>query len=72
MSIRSNLFKFLVVESVLSRIYVLDQSQRFEDSYAITQEFREWLLDPTFDLRSPDSWASPFCVLCCLLFDAIF
>ena len=55
MSIRPNLFKFLVVESVLSRIYVLDQSQRFEDSYAITQEFREWLLDPTFNLRSPDS-----------------
>ena len=55
MSVRPNFFKVLVVKSVLSRISVLDKTQRFEDSYAITQEFREWLLDPSLDLKSPDS-----------------
>ena len=55
MSVRSNFFKVLIVKSVLSRISCLDQSQRFEDSYAITQEFREWLLDPSLDLKTPDS-----------------
>ena len=30
----------------MQRIAILDQLQRYEDSYAIMQEFREWLLDP--------------------------
>ena len=55
MSVRPNFFKVLIVKSVLLRISFLDQSQRFEDSYAITQEFREWLLDPSLDLKPPDS-----------------
>ena len=35
-----------VVTDVMLRIAALDQAQRYEDSYALTQEFREWLLDP--------------------------
>jgi len=35
-----------VVSDVMRRIAALDQEQRYEDSYALTQEFREWLLDP--------------------------
>ena len=27
-----------------SRVAVLDSHERYEDSYAITQEFREWLI----------------------------
>ena len=27
-----------------SRIAVLDSTERYEDSYALTQEFREWIL----------------------------
>ena len=26
-----------------TRIAVLDQTERYEDSYALTQEFREWI-----------------------------
>ena len=55
MSVRPNFFKVLAVKSVLLRISFLDQSQRFEDSYAITQEFREWLLDPFLALKPPES-----------------
>ena len=35
-----------VLSYVLNRIAELDQAQRYEDSYVLTQEFREWLLDP--------------------------
>ena len=35
-----------VLSYVLTRIAELDQAQRYEDSYVLTQEFREWLLDP--------------------------
>ena len=35
-----------IVSNVMQRIAALDQEQRYEDSYALTQEFREWLLDP--------------------------
>ena len=35
-----------VLSYVLNRIAELDQAQRYEDSYVLTQEFREWLFDP--------------------------
>ena len=45
MSIEADFFKAQVLSHVLKRIAELDQVQRYEDSYAMTQEFREWLLD---------------------------
>ena len=44
--VEMNVFRIKVLSFVLSRIAELDQVQRYEDSYALTQEFREWLLDP--------------------------
>jgi hypothetical protein len=46
MSIDADSIKAQVVIEVMQRITALDQAQRYEDSYALTQEFREWLLDP--------------------------
>ncbi|QNI88534.1 hypothetical protein [Synechococcus sp. ROS8604] len=46
MSTHTNSVKAQITRSMVQRIASLDQSQRYEDSYAITQEFREWLLDP--------------------------
>ena len=46
MSIETDAIKAQVVSGVIQRIIALDQEQRYEDSYALTQEFREWLLDP--------------------------
>ena len=46
MSSEAEFIKIQVVNEVMHRIAVLDQLQRYEDSYALTQEFREWLLDP--------------------------
>ena len=46
MSIEADYIKAQVLSHVLNRIAALDQAQRYEDSYALTQEFREWLLDP--------------------------
>lgn len=46
MMVEMNVFRTKVLSFVLSRIAELDQVQRYEDSYALTQEFREWLLDP--------------------------
>ena len=46
MSSEAEFIKIQVVNEVIHRIAVLDQVQRYEDSYALTQEFREWLLDP--------------------------
>ena len=46
MSIEADSIKAQVVSEVMHRITVLDQVQRYEESYALTQEFREWLLDP--------------------------
>ena len=46
MSIESDSIRAQVVSDVMHRIVVLDQAQRYEDSYALTQEFKEWLLDP--------------------------
>ena len=46
MSSEAEFVKTQVVNEVMHRIAVLDQVQRYEESYALTQEFREWLLDP--------------------------
>ena len=46
MSIEADFIKAKVLSHVLNRIAELDQVRRYEDSYAMTQEFREWLLDP--------------------------
>lgn len=46
MSTEANAIRAQVVIDVMLRIAAFDQEQRYEDSYALTQEFREWLLDP--------------------------
>ena len=46
MSIETDAIKAQVVSEVIQRITALDQEQRYEESYALTQGFREWLLDP--------------------------
>ena len=46
MSTEADSIKAQVVSEVMQRITALDQEQRYEESYALTQEFREWLLDP--------------------------
>ena len=46
MSLEADFIKVQVLSHVLNRIAELDQVQRYEDSYSMTQEFREWLLDP--------------------------
>ena len=46
MSTETDAIRAQVVSYVMSRIISLDQGQRYEDSYALTQEFREWLLEP--------------------------
>ena len=46
MSIEADAIRAQVVSEVMQRIAALDQEQRYEDSYALTQEFREWLLEP--------------------------
>ena len=35
-----------LTKGVWRRILKLDNLQKFEESYALTQEWREWLLDP--------------------------
>ena len=52
MSIETDAIKAQVVSEVIQRITALDQEQRYEDSYALTQEFREWLLDSTIQPSS--------------------
>ena len=46
MSIEADAIRAQVVIDVIRRIAVLDQMQCYEDSYELTQKFREWLLDP--------------------------
>ena len=46
MSTEADSIKAQVLSEVMQRITVLDQEQHYEESYALTQEFREWLLDP--------------------------
>ena len=45
MSTHTNAVKAQITNSMMQRIAILDQLQRYEDSYALTQEFREWILD---------------------------
>ena len=52
MSIEADSIKAQVVSEVMQRIAALDQEQRYEESYALTQEFREWLLDPRIQTSS--------------------
>ena len=52
MSIEADSIKAQVVSEVMQRIAALDQEKRYEDSYALTQEFREWLLDSTIQPSS--------------------
>ena len=52
MSIEADAIRAQVVSEVMQRITALDQEQRYEDSYALTQEFREWLLDSTIQPSS--------------------
>ena len=47
MSAEADAIRAHVLSAVTHRIADLDQEQRYEDSYALTQEFREWLLDPS-------------------------
>ena len=46
MSTEADSIKAKVVREVIHRIAFLDQVQRYEESYALTQEFRECLLAP--------------------------
>ena len=46
MSTEANAIRAQIVSNVMQRIAALDQEQCYEDSYALTQEFREWLLEP--------------------------
>jgi len=46
MSTEADAIRAHVLSAVTHRIADLDQEQRYEDSYALTQEFREWLLEP--------------------------
>ena len=57
MSTEADAIRAQVVSYVMSRIISLDQGQRYEDSYALTQEFREWLLEPP--IQSSSRQASP-------------
>ena len=45
-SFEAEVIRAQVVSEVMHRIAAFDQAQRYEVSYALTQEFREWLLDP--------------------------
>ena len=46
MSTEADSIKAQVLSEVMQRITALDQEHRYEESYALTQEFSEWLLDP--------------------------
>ena len=46
MSSKADSIKAQVVNQLMHRIALLDNVQLYEYSYALTQEFREWLLDP--------------------------
>ena len=46
MSTHTNAVKAQITNSLMQRIAILDQLQCYEDGYALTQEFREWILNP--------------------------
>ena len=52
MSTEADAIRAQVLSEVMQRIAALDQEQCYEDSYALTQEFREWLLDPQIQPNS--------------------
>ena len=49
MSAELDSIKSQVLTRVIERIQYLDRQECYEDSYALTEEFREWLLDPQLD-----------------------
>ena len=49
MSAELDSIKSQVLTRVIKRIQYLDQQECYEESYALTEEFREWLLDPQLD-----------------------
>ena len=57
MSTETDAIRTQVVSEVMQRITALDQEQRYEDSYALTQELSEWLLDP--QIQPSSRHASP-------------
>ena len=57
MSIEADAIRAQVVSDVIIRITFLDQQQRYEDSYPLTREFGEWLLDP--QIQPSSRQASP-------------
>ena len=52
MSNEADAIRAQILSHAVHRIAVLDQAQRYEDSFAVTQEFREWLLDPRIQPNS--------------------
>ena len=54
MSTHTNAIKAQITNIMMQRIAILDQLQRYEDSYTLTQEFREWLLDPKLTNKISD------------------
>ena len=57
MPINDDSIRAQIVSNVMQRIATLDQERHYEDSYALTQEFREWLLDP--QIQPSSRQASP-------------
>ena len=49
MSAELDTVKSKVLTRVIERIHDLDRLERYEESYVLTEEFREWLLDPQLD-----------------------
>ena len=49
MSAELDSVKSQVLACVIERIQYLDRQERYEESYALTEEFREWLLDPQLE-----------------------
>ena len=54
MSTNTHAIKAQITNSMMQRIAILDQLQCYEDSYALTQEYREWLLDPKLTNKISD------------------
>ena len=49
MSTELDSIKSQILTRVIERIQYLDRHERYEQSSALTEEFREWLLDPQLD-----------------------
>ena len=59
MSTEADAIRAQIVSNVMQRIAALDQEQSYEESYALTQEFREWLLDPDPQIQPSSRQARP-------------